>query len=199
MNKKKKIVGSAVVTVILIIFIFIGYNVSKPNQINESEIFVENNNYKKNNEVKITVEVKGEVKKPGVYTLKEGSRVKDLVVEAGGYTKLADVDNIIQVTPLKDSDCVRIMKKQNEETGSVQRAIPANQTGIQKSGSDKININKATKEELDTLEGVGPATADKIIDYRENNKGFKNIEELKKVGGIGESKFNAVKDKVDIK
>lgn len=200
MNKKEKFIGSIIIVVIFVLFLFIGYGISKPKQINENEIFEEsNNNVYEEKQNDITVEIKGEVKKPGVYELKEGSRIKDLVAEAGGYTELADTDNIIQVTPLKDSDCVIILKKGEENSNNAQNSIRLSESGIQKSGDDKININNATKEELETLQGIGPVTADKIINYRETNNGFKDIEELKKVGGIGDAKFDAIKDKVDIR
>ncbi|MBU3183140.1 helix-hairpin-helix domain-containing protein [Clostridium psychrophilum] len=157
----------------------------------------------------IKVDIKGAVKNPSVYEIENGSRVTDLIKLAGGGTKDADLDATNLSLKLKDEDCIIISKK-----GEVAKALPTQSTSTltksdtndsQGSSSNTkkddaiININTASKEELNTLTGIGDAKADVIIEYREQNGGFKSVNELTKVGGIGEKTLNKFIDKIDIK
>jgi competence protein ComEA len=162
-----------------------------------------NNNNNNNNDVEDTnvkVDIKGAVKNPGVYEIRIGSRVTDLINIAGGTTTDADLDSTNLSLKLSDENCVVIYKKgEGEKIKNFQSSI-SNPISLNSSSEDKvININSASKEELKTLTGIGDAKADAIIKYRETNGGFKSVEELTKVDGIGEKTLSKFLDKVDIK
>jgi competence protein ComEA len=161
-----------------------------------------NNNNNNNNaeDTNIKVDIKGAVKNPGVYEIKIGSRVTDLINLAGGTTTDADLDATNLSLKLSDENCVVIYKKgEGEKIKNFQSGI-SNPISLNSPSEDKvININSASKEELKTLTGIGDAKADAIIKYRETNGGFKSVEELTKVDGIGEKTLSKFLDKVDIK
>ena len=149
----------------------------------------------------ITVYVSGEVNKSGVVTLKEGDRLAVAVEKLGGTTKKADLNNINLAIRVKDEEHYIIPKigeaKQEElkdvnNTKDIENAEIKNENTAK--DSSKININTATLEELDKLPGVGEATANKIISHREENGQFKNIEDIKNVNGIGDKKFENMKE-----
>lgn len=149
------------------------------------------------NEKSITVEIKGEVKKPDVYILKENSIVKDLIEEAGGLTENADISNINRAKQLQNHELVYILNK-NEEA-----SIQAGKNQVQSSASatqsnSMININSATADELKSLNGIGDSKANSIIEYREKNGGFKSIDDIKNVDGIGEKMFEKIKDSLTV-
>lgn len=149
----------------------------------------------------ITVYVSGEVNKSGVVTLKEGDRLAVAVEKLGGTTKKADLNNINLAIRVKDEEHYIIPKigeaKQEElkdvnNTKDIENAEIKNENTAK--DSSKININTATLEELDKLPGVGEATANKIISHREENGQFKTIEDIKNVNGIGDKKFENMKE-----
>lgn len=208
MKKKEKIIGSIAIVIILILFLIMGYFITKPKHVQTNDIFVDSSGQKsqssdKSDEVKgrdIEVEVKGEVRKPGVYILESGSRVKDAVDMAGGFTDSADTDSLILVKKLKDEDCIVIHKKGESANAAVSAASGGIISGNSSSqGDDQIDLNTASLEELDKIPGVGPVTAQKIIDYREKNGPFKSIEDLKKVGRIGDKTLEKIKDKIVVR
>ncbi len=133
----------------------------------------------------ITVYVTGAINKPGVVTVREGARMADAVKACGGLLPTADGEKVNMAQVLKDGQQVRVPEKQ---AGS--SALPAN------TGKAPININTASAEELDALPGIGPAMAKRIIEYRETEGAFTAIEDIKKVKGIGEAKFEKMKDKI---
>ena len=149
----------------------------------------------------ITVYVSGEVNKSGVVTLKEGDRLAVAVEKLGGTTKKADLNNINLAIRVKDEEHYIIPKigdakqedlKDVNNTKDIENAEIKNENTAK--DSLKININTATLEELDKLPGVGEATANKIISHREENGQFKNIEDIKNVNGIGDKKFENMKE-----
>lgn len=141
----------------------------------------------------ITVYVCGSVKNPANVTLEADSRVEDAILLAGGLESNADVNGINMAQKLADEDMIYVPKKGEAVQNPGKTAgAPSSSTGAKKAA--KLNINKATLSELDGLPGVGPSTAQKIIDYRSKVGSFKAIEELKNVSGIGDAKFNALKD-----
>lgn len=206
MKTKQKIIGSIIVLVIIGIFFVVGTVINRPKErhINEEDIFVDINEIENKHssdvssgDVKfITVYINGEVDKPGVYKLKNGSIVEDLVKQAGGYTPEANVQSRLNLAKkLKDEDYVYIEKKL--EPGAVSAgAVPAS-TGVM--GNGKINLNSASLSELDKIPGIGPVTAQKIIDYREKHGAFNSIDDLKKLGGIGDKTIDKFRDIVDIR
>lgn len=149
----------------------------------------------------ITVYVSGEVNKSGVVTLKEGDRLAVAVEKLGGTTKKADLNNINLAIRVKDEEHYIIPKigeakqenlKDVNNTKDIENAEIKNENT--EKDSSKININTATLEELDKLPGVGEATANKIISHREENGQFKTIEDIKNVNGIGDKKFENMKE-----
>ena len=149
-----------------------------------------NNNNNSNN---IGVYVTGEIVNPGVYYLNEGSRLYQLIDIAGGLSDMADINKLNLAQSLKDSDKIDIPKKENKS----EEEISNNNERDLNLDNNKVNINVATKEELMGLSGIGASTADKIIKYREKNT-FTYIEDIMDVPGIGESKFNNIKDSISV-
>lgn len=148
---------------------------------------------------KITVYVSGEVTSPGVVTLGKDSRIKDAVAACGDFTPLADKGRINLAQKLTDGMQVNVPAlTQNSQPTADNRAANAPSASKDGSNAAMVNINTATKDELDTLPGVGPATAEKIIEYRETNGYFKSIEDIKNVRGIGEAKFSKMQSRIQI-
>lgn len=154
----------------------------------------------------IVIHVIGEVKKPGVIKLKEGSRIIDAINKCGGQTEDADLSKINLAYVLDDGSQVYIPRIKEDiqnttimKTEAGNNVIVNNVTQTNDGKDPKVNLNTATLEKLITLPGVGESTAQKIIEYRNKNKKFKSIDELKNVAGIGEAKFNALKDFIYVK
>ena len=151
----------------------------------------------------IAVHITGEVKKSGVIYLKEGSRIIDAIEKAGGTTKNADLGKVNLAYVLQDGQKVYIPNKKNNASvyiseDSGQDVIDTGNTNTQPENKrKKININTANKEELQSISGIGPALAEKIVSYRNTNGKFKKVEDLKNVNGIGESKYEKIKDLID--
>jgi competence protein ComEA len=223
MKNKEKIIGSIVILFISIVFIIAGYTMSSPKENitakDYEDIFVETDkstlkqeSVKKEptgalvsesdmvEDINIKVDIKGAVKVPGVYEIKKGSRVNDLIKLAGGATIDAELGATNLSTKLNDEDCVVIYKKGEEvKIENFKNVTESATVSSPQEVNDIININIAEKEQLNTLIGIGDVKADAIIKYREENGGFKSIDELIKVDGIGEKTLLKFRDKVDIK
>ena len=140
----------------------------------------------------ITVDVKGAVKSPGIYDLPVGSRVNDAVQKAGGLTDNADSKSLNLAQKISDEALVYVPTKEevaNQESYS-------NATGNKE--SKKVNLNKASLEELKQVKGLGAKRAQDIIDHRESNGKFKSVDELKKVSGIGAKTIEKLKEYVTV-
>ena len=144
----------------------------------------------------VAVHVAGEVHLPGLYKLPAGSRVADALRVAGGTTSAADVDALNLAALLADGQKITVpAKKSGSESASGSTplsSIPSSPEG------GKININTASKEILETLPGIGEILAQRIIDLREKRGGFKRVEEIQDVSGIGQKKFEAIKDLITV-
>ena len=140
----------------------------------------------------ITVDVKGAVKSPGIYDLPVGSRINDAVQKAGGLTDNADSKSINLAQRISDEALVYVPTK--EETTS--QEAHSNATGSKE--SKKVNLNKASLEELKQVKGLGAKRAQDIIDHRESNGKFKSVDELKKVSGIGAKTIEKLKEYVTV-
>lgn len=142
---------------------------------------------------KITVEIKGEVKNPDVYEIDDGSIIRDLINMAGGLTQEANIDGINRAEKLRANQLIVIPNNDNANNniGSSSVSTGGSSDGI-------ININTATLSELQNITGVGEVKAQSIISYREKNGGFKSIEEIKNVDGIGDKTFEKIKDQISI-
>lgn len=166
---------------------------------------------------RILVHVSGAVNKEGVVELKVDSRISDAIEKAGGIKEEASIEDINLAYKLEDGMKIHIPTKQEQESNrnakvedTVEEATEqyvitssggANQE--EKSGNNsmsqtKVNINTATQTQLETLPGIGPSTATKIISYRKEKGKFSKIEDIKEVSGIGESKYNKIKDLISI-
>lgn len=142
----------------------------------------------------ITVDVKGAVKSPGIYDLPVGSRVHDAVQKAGGLTEEADSKSLNLAQKVSDEALVYVPTKGEEAAG--QQA--ASGTTPSTSKEKKLNLNKASLEELKQVKGLGGKRAQDIIDHREANGKFKSVDELKKVSGIGAKTIEKLKDYVTV-
>lgn len=152
-----------------------------------------------NNEEKATIKVHidGQIKNRGVVELEEGSRLVDAVEKSGGLTEEADTSNINLAYVLQDGEKVYIYSKQEIEELKINGNLNEEISSMNKKDT-KININTATQTELEEITGIGPSLAQRIIEYRESNGKFKNIEELKNVSGIGDKKFESMKSEITI-
>ena len=144
----------------------------------------------------IKVYVTGEVKNQGVIELEQGSRIVDAIEKAGGQTEEANLKNVNLAYELEDGQKIYIPNKSEENTNEI---TDDGVTEIDSKENDTININKANEKELQELNGIGESLASSIIKYIEDNGKFKNIEYLKNVPGIGESKFSNIKEKIKVK
>lgn len=251
-NKKVIIVGIAIILLIISggIYAFMNFNDDEYIDSENNNLLVNETISEKNQSIKIKAEIKGEVISPGVYEFDEGSRLKDLIDAAGGFSKKAYYDNINLSMKLKDEMVVVVYDKDNikkkassvnkpnnvNKSSSVNKntsfsnktneknivpeynidsSLENNESVIEKSESkvvDEIksndnkntlinklvNINTAGIKELSTLTGIGEAKAQKIIDYREANGGFKSIDEIMKVKGIGKATYEKFKANITI-
>lgn len=148
----------------------------------------------------IYIHITGEIKNEGVITLKKGSRIIDAIEKAGGVTENADLSKINLVYILSDGQKL-VIPKQNANNNEPTITSEGGTNIIQSEVNDKskkININTATQTELETITGVGPSLAGKIIEYRKKNGKFKSKEDVKNVTGIGESKYETIKELIDI-
>lgn len=152
----------------------------------------------------VICDVSGAVKNPMVVELKKGERIGDAIEAAGGLTAKADISNINRAAVVKDGDKILIPEAGTSPQSDSQTSYdPQNSpnNGIDtttESASGKININSADSATLQQISGIGPVTADKIIEYRKSNGGFTKIEDLKNVNGIGDKTFEKMKDYVTI-
>lgn len=144
-------------------------------------------------QAEIVIDIEGAVNAPGLYTLAADSRVGEAIEAAGGFASDAQpgATNLAQ----KLSDGEQIFIPTIEETQGATSAV--SKAAMPSSKRDgKININTASAEELQELSGVGPALSGRIIDYRESKGRFSSIEDIKEVSGIGETRFENLKDKI---
>lgn len=121
-----------------------------------------------------TVEIKGEVKNPGIYTVKYDATIHDVIVIAGGLLETANTDTINLARKVSNEEVIVISKIEEKEM-------------------ELISINSATQEQLESLPGIGPSIASRIIEYRTTNP-FLSLEDIKNVKGIGDKMFNKIKD-----
>ena len=145
---------------------------------------------------KVTVDVKGAVANPGVYTLKASARVTDAIKAAGGMTEDADAKSVNLAASLSDEEVVYVATKDENlsvlgQSGTGQVSDKGGQTSAK---DGKINLNTATSEELQTISGIGAKRAEDIIAYRESHGGFQSIDDLKNVSGIGEKTLDKIRE-----
>lgn len=135
---------------------------------------------------RLTVHVVGAVRRPGLYRLREGSRVADAVRRAGGAGRRADLSLVNLAAPLADGLQVVVPRRTPAVAGAGGTAGAP--------GAGPVHLNIATEEQLDELPGVGPVTAQKIIDYREQHGAFSSIDELDAIPGIGPARLEQLRE-----
>ena len=224
-NKKQKIIIILIGIILIIAFLYYTYakdeNMLLSEELevtNTTESTEESENIAEEKQETIVVHVSGAVNKEGIIELEENSRISDAIDKAEGLKENADTKNINLAFKLEDGMKIYIPtteetaeemaqegkddKTQNYITSSggvVQGEKDSTTTtsGEQKTG--KININTATQTELETLPGIGPSTSLKIVNYREENGDFQSIEQIKEVSGIGDAKYENIKDLICVK
>jgi len=216
MFQKYKIIISAIVIFILILILGIWYFFS----IEEEYTFLEddftqgNVNEKKEEEIQleevvqeIVIHISGEVIHEGVINLKEGARIIDAIEKAGGITEKADLSKVNLAYILSDAQKVYIpnINDKEEEYITVENGenviISGNNVNNKSlaEGKKMVNINTASQEELQSLDGIGAAIAGRIIQYRQENGKFNSIEDIKNVSGIGDAKYEKIKNNISVK
>jgi len=138
----------------------------------------------------VVVHVAGAVRRPGVYRLDPEARVDDAVGRAGGATRRADLSQVNLAAEVEDGRQVLVPERPRP-------GQPA-PTGTAATAGVPLNLNTATLEQLDELDGIGPTTAQQILDFREAHGGFGSVEELDQVPGIGEVTMASLRDKVRV-
>lgn len=210
MKKKEKYIGGIIIAGIIVVAVIVGYFKSQPKVYKDEDIFVDVpvSNENKSTAVsaskdKIVVEIKGEVKNPDVYIMDSDAIVKDLILEAGGITEKGDLSKVNQAMTLKKGDCIRVPEKSESDALSPElQGTPSNNIASSQSAktpSGKLDVNRASKEELKTVPGIGDVTAGKIIDYREKNGPFGSLEDLKKIGRIGDTTLKKFQDYLEVR
>ena len=224
---KKEIILVCLGLVLLLVinFVFIYKNFTADDKEDENIVLNTKNDTKKDEEeeeeVYYQVDIKGEVINPGIYTVKEGSRVIDVIRLAGDLTEVADTSVLNLSKKVKD-EMVIIVYSYDEvvnftatkEKEEIEQEACLSQNGIQNDAcikdstddtssssvviSGKVSLNTATLDELMTLPGIGESKAQAIIKYREEVGAFQNIEELKEVSGIGDAIFDQIKENITI-
>lgn len=217
LNKTKTIIISIIIIFIIGIYYF---SIKEKDYIESDTNFsisnkTENDANKEESESKDTKEkiiiyIAGAIKNEGVYELDENSRIADCIEKAGGLTEDANLQDINLAYMLEDGMKIYIPKNSesnnhdNTESNATiendkrEKTVKNIENKNSKTQNVKININTATQTELETLPGIGSSTALKIINYRKENGKFKSIEDIKNVNGIGDSKYNKIKDMIKI-
>jgi competence protein ComEA len=143
----------------------------------------------------IVVHVAGAVRDPGVYRLRAGARVDDAVGRAGGATSKADLSQVNLAAEVEDGRQVLVPER---VTAAEAAAAAPGTPGTPATPAIPLNLNTATLEQLDELDGIGPATAQQILDFREAQGGFGSVEELAQVPGIGDKRLASLREQVRV-
>lgn len=149
----------------------------------------------------IYVDIGGEVKSPGVYEVKEGTRLFQLIEKAGGLTDEADIDVINRAEAVYDGQKILIASYEETETAAktAKSDTAKNTYDLQNSAADeRVNINTADSVTLQTIPGIGPSKADRIIEYRNSEGRFNKIEDIKNISGIGDKTFESIKKYITV-
>ena len=195
---------------LLLVFSYVYFTYSMPveeelqedwlllNQVeNEKEGDLESSSSEPEEPMIMMVDIKGEVLNPGVYEVREGDRIINLIEKAGGLTKEADSIGVNFALKLSDEMAVYIPKK--GEATEVVGDLIRNGSPNSEAGGSKVNLNLATASDLETLPGIGPAKSAAILEYRETNGSFKSIEDLKSVSGIGDKTYEKLSSLITVK
>ena len=228
LNKTQKIIITIIAIILILGICYYIYfkderdiNIIEDNSLEIEEVQEETQDEEEYSDTRIIVYITGAINKEGIYELPVNSRISDLIEKAEGIKEEAYIEKLNLAYKLEDGMKIHIPTKQEYEeqqkikqetniTEDVTNEYITTDSGIssiekdkedinsENTNNDKININKATQTELDSLPGIGPSTAEKIIEYRKEKGKFKKIEEIKEVSGIGEAKYEKIKDKIEV-
>lgn len=205
-NQKPIIIGAIVLIVMLIvIIIYIGMQTKEYTNYEGLEISSETEKEVQEETPTVTTTIKvhiaGSVVTEGIVELEEGARIADAIQSAGGTTADANMQNINLAYKLQDGQKIYIPNVNEDETAIIENGGIVENTEVSggtANSSGKININTATQTELELITGIGPSTATKIIEYRTENGKFQTIEDIKNVPGIGDSKYESMKEQITV-
>lgn len=183
-----------IITIIICISLFGGYILFKKD---DSYIVEENIIKEEIIDKKLIIDIKGEVNKPGTYEMNENDRIMDAVEISGGITDKADTSSINLSEKLKDEMLI-IIPSLEEKKDIVEETKKSNTITTKEIKDSKISINTASISELMKINGIGQAKAQAIVDYRNTNGLFKDIKDITKVSGIGNSTFEKIKEYIKI-
>lgn len=202
-SKQKIILGLIGVTMLIFIGCYIVKRTENSDYIELETIEekkLENSNEIEEEEIidkKIVIHITGEVENEGIIEIGKDARIADVIDEAGGITEEADLSKVNLAYSVKDGQKIYIPNiNDNEQEEYITEEAGEEVIVEVEQVTDKVNINTAKQTELETLSGIGPSTALKIINYRQQNGEFKTIEDIKNVPGIGDSKFENIKDSI---
>lgn len=215
-----------VLIVFVLLFVFIKDDSTEEVILEENNLKLKEENIEEVDNIKIKVDIKGAVKNPGVYEVEENSRVSDVINISGGLTSEADtsvinlsknvIDEMVIIIYTKDeinemkegSTSIKYIEKECvcpklENDACIEDKIDnipnnENNSNDKNEANGKVSLNKATLDELMTLDGIGEKKAQAIINYRNKNNGFKTIEELLEVDGIGSTTYEKIKDRLTL-
>ena len=209
MKAKLKYIVVAVLTLV-VVAIYLVITQKSSNVVVAEEVDSKVKEEIKDTSESVYVDIKGSVKKPGVYKVDKTSIVNDVIKLAGGFTKNAYTKNINLSKHVSDEMVIYVFNKKeivsitttnkiacNCETIEVNNCIDKNSISDNNS-NNKININTATLDELLTLKGIGQSKAEAIIKYREENGNFNTIEDIQKVSGLGGTIYSKIKDYITV-
>ena len=200
-----KIIG--VVGALFLFFYFKDYLINVDQNEAEKIVEIEEINKEEIKEEKVTVDVKGAVMNPGIYTFDNNKRVFDAITIAGGLLDNSDTENINMSLRLTDEMVIIVPFKEEKQNSVGDKDHLNNSNNIENdakvsnsknTNNEKVSINKASKEDLMTLKGIGETKALAIINYRKEHGNFKSISELQNVKGIGKSIFEKIKDNIEL-
>ena len=196
-----------IIGIVGVLFFFKDYLLNMDQNETEKIVEIEEINKEEIKEEKVTVDIKGAVLNPGIYTLDNNKRVFDAITIAGGLLDNSDTENINMSLKLTDEMVIIVPFKEEKQNSVGDKEHLNNSNNIENdakvsnsknTNNEKVSINKASKEDLMTLKGIGETKALAIINYRKEHGNFKSISELQNVKGIGKSIFEKIKDNIEL-
>ena len=206
-NKKIIIILLVIIIGIIIYFIYnnfyfedTGTDMVNDILIKEDNIVEENSLTESKESDKVIVHITGEINNPGIIELESGDRIFNAIEKAGGTTKNADTSKINLAQVVEDGMKINVPNINDKEIVTEETvSTVSNSNNIQQKKQNIVNINSASQTELETLPGIGPSIASKIVNYRKEKGKFSKIEDIMNVNGIGEAKFEKIKKYIIVK
>lgn len=206
-NKKIIIILLVIIIGIIIYFIYNNFYFEDTGTDMVNDILIKEDNIVEENSVteskesnKVIVHITGEINNPGIIELESGDRIFNAIEKAGGTTKNADTSKINLAQVVEDGMKINVPNINDKEIVTEETvSTVSNSNNIQQKKQSIVNINSASQAELETLPGIGPSIASKIVNYRKEKGNFSKIEDIKNVSGIGEAKFEKIKKYIKVK